>query len=174
MNRKSVYIIVALSVGISALLFAQTIAPVTISGIKVLKRSKQITESSNVTMTDFRSPLKLTVGDIKSGLLHITLPVSGLEKFYDTREHVTSSSGLHFAWIEFTTDKSDYLSLVNTDTGDIVRFIYATKAGNINVKYLGKLQLKKGWNFCSFKTGTGDTLENYYRKGYIWTFDMIQ
>jgi hypothetical protein len=154
-------------------LYAQTSSSVTISGLRVLQRSEYVTGSSNVIITDFRTSFTLKVGNIDNGLLYIELPLSGLEQFYNTRELVLNN-GINIAWIEFVTDEN-YLSLMNYDGYDIIRFIYADRAGSFYVKTFDKtVTVEQGWNFYSFKTGTSDTLENYYSKGYVWTFDMLQ
>jgi hypothetical protein len=156
-------------------LYAQTSRSVTISG--VIQGSNYV---SNVIITDFRTSFTLRVGNINNGLLHIELPLSGLERFYNTRELVLND-GINIAWIEFITDtdpNKKYLSLVNFEESDLIRFIYADRVGSFEVvnRYGPNetIRVEQGWNFYSFKTGTCDTLENYYRKGYVWTFAMLQ
>jgi hypothetical protein len=191
-NKKAVFILLFTLVIIASLI-AQVLSTLVISGQQVRDYTKAVNYTGTVDIIAFEYTTRenISVGKISNGLLNITLPVTDMEKYFDKREDLILKDGVHIARAEFHSSFPDdgteesffrpqrFLSLANYENYDVLHFYYASKDGSFNYSSSGfhfekDINVKRGWNIVSRITCSSDTLENWYRKGYVWTFDMFQ
>jgi hypothetical protein len=198
-NKKAIFILLFTLVIIASLI-AQVLSALVISGQQVRDSTGDYTRAVNYTgtvdiiATTYTTRENISVGKISRGLLNITLPITGMEKYFDKEEDLILKDGVHIARAMFRprfpddgTEESffrpqQFLSLANYENYDVLHFYYASKDGSFNYdppyahgfRFEKDINVKRGWNIVSSKTCSSDTLENWYRKGYVWTFEMFQ
>jgi hypothetical protein len=111
-----------------------------VSGQQVYYNSEKVTWNARVTL----GGTKITLGSIKKGILNITFPV------------LTGSGAGDKVWISiaFEDGTGAALRLHNVQDKDVVVFKFNRD--------------EKKWVCASRNTGKEDTLENFYKSGYIW------
>jgi hypothetical protein len=88
----------------------------------------------------------IRLGNIKKGMLNITLPATA----------ETGGEDKVYSWISisFPDEPGAGLNLLSIKEKDVVHLKFK--------------KAEKKWVFISVKTGKEDSLENFYKAGYIW------
>ena len=197
MKNKKAVVIFFFTLAAIASLTAQTLSSLVVSAQQVRDSTGDYSRAVNYTGTvdilaqEYTTRENISVGKISGGLLDITLPITDMENYFDKGENLILKDGVHIVDVLFRPSFPDdgteesffrrqrFLSLANYENYDVLHFYYASKDGSFNYSPSGfhfekDINVKQGWNIVSGITCSSDTLENWYRKGYVWTFEMFQ